>query len=296
MIFTVIKDVLSSLTSRRCQDESILELDYKLSSYQQALMKLCFSPLANWLLFVWACLLFINPFRFQFQFLSQFPILLNYIYSPNWSLGLSIGILLAYFIGLHNLAIAVTLYFVSQAEIHVVIGLFIIAGIFLGQNLRFVKLIIKLEGGIRKTLLYYSGIHFIALVAAIYLNTQFYIYLDIKRYFSASVFSHRFEFLVLSLVLFYLIQFVFLSLWGHFYIRRPIEPSRLEISYSTVKIFKQLSVREKIQIQLEKTILEKINNLEAHLKDSASQYLPQDIRRKAEKELSYLNMAKEELV
>lgn len=295
MIFTEIKSVLLSFYSQKSENEALLAFDFKLIDFKSSLMRLCFSPLANWPLFAWAVILYLNPFRYQLQLLGGFSNILAFLYSPQWAMGLSIGMILSYFVGAINIPIALILYFISQGEIHTLLGASLLAGLFMGRVLKYFKLTVKLEGQVKKMGLYYSLMQLLALPIAIAININIYQYMTFAGYFSRTLFAYRFEFIVLSLLVYYAIQFLLNAVWGHFYARKSEDPSSLFVFYSTAKVLRRMAFGSSLAHEMKGQVTVRLNELSHQLEDVSAALVPQHILQVAKIEKHYLELAQKSL-
>lgn len=295
MIFTQIKNVMKSLFSERAEHEALLVYDFKLADFKTSMMRLCFSPLANWPLFVVILLLYFNPFRYQFQILGGISGAVSFIYAPHWQIGLSFGIICSYFLGLINIPIAVALYFISQGEVHTIIAGSMIVGIFAGRSLKYFKLAVKLESEIRKMAIYFNILQLISLVAATFISLYIYEYMTAVGLFSRTLFAYRFEFISISLFVIYAIQFSLNGIWGHFYASKSFEPSKIQIYYSTAQILRRLSFGSAMKAELKQQVTTKESELKTQLADPSVAYLPKNILNTAKEEQAFLELAQKYL-
>ncbi len=250
MIFTQIKQTINKLGSQNAEHEALLSFDFNKLSLKEALMRLCFSPLANWILIVWMFILFFNPFRYEIQLLKGSAALLSFLYAPVWTTGLVIGIISSYFLRSYLITIAIILYFVSQSEIHTILGCSIIFGVFIGEILRRFKLGMSMKSQCRKIYLYYTGLQFIALCLSLFFTVNLYQFMDYSGMFSRTLFAYRFEFICLSVVIHFLLQFFINGVWGHFYSNLSFDPSEIQLRYSTAICFSQLNLNRRFKGQI----------------------------------------------
>ncbi len=290
-ISRAVKDNVLLLFSKKAEHEALLSYDFKMLDFKTALMRLCFSPFSNWPLLVLIAVLFLNPFRYQHQIFADIPSLIQFVYSPNWAAGIAIGIICSYFLGLINIPLALVLYFISQGDMHVILGASIVVGIFLGQPLKYLKLTARLEGKIRTVILYFSIVQFISVVISTLIGLQIYQFMNYAGYFSRTVFGYRLEFIVILLITMYLVQLLLYAMWGHFYSRKQEEPSQLNAFYSTALILRRLSYGKNFLKSLKAQASIKHVELSRQLQDESVSYLPRNILQTAETEKTYLEEA-----
>lgn len=295
MIFTQVKQVMKSLFSERAEHEALIAFDFKLTDFKTSLMKLCFSPLANWPILVFILILYFNPFRYQFQFLGGISGAISFIYSPHWQIGLSFGIICSYFLGLINIPIAIALYFISQGEIHTIISGSMIVGVFLGRSLKYFKLAVKLESQTKRILIYFNILQILSLALGTWFSLFIYEYMSAAGFFSRTLFAYRFEYVALSLAVIYGLQFLINGVWGHFYSRRSLEPSSLQVYYSSSQLLRRFSLSQSFKTQLQQQASTKLIELKNQLADSSSAYLPKNILSAAKEEQVFLELAQKYL-
>lgn len=291
MIFIQIKNVMKSFFSERAEHEALLAFDFKLADFKTALIRLCFSPLANWPLFVLILIFYFNPFRYHFQILNRFAGASSFIYAPQWQIGLSFGMICSYFLGLINIPIAVALYLISQGEVHTIIAGSMIVGVFAGRCLKYFKLAVKLQSETRSMALYFNLLQALSLVAATAINLYLFEYMTVVGLFSRSLYAYRFEFIAMNLVVIYALQLLFNTLWGHFYARKSFEPSKIQIYYSTAQVLRRFFIGSVFKNELKNQVKIKKTELQIQLEDSSMAYLPKNILNAAQKEKSFLDLA-----
>ena len=67
MVFEQLKLTLKSFSVLKNQHEALVTLDFDKSQRREALMRLCFSPMAAWLLILVLLLFIISPLRYHFS-------------------------------------------------------------------------------------------------------------------------------------------------------------------------------------------------------------------------------------
>ena len=282
---------MKSFFSEQAEHEALLAFDFKLTDFKTTLIRLCFSPLANWPLFILIFIFYFNPFRYQFQILSGIAEASSYIYGPHWQIGLSLGIICSYFLGLINIPIAGALYLISQGEVHTIIAGAMIVGVFIGRSLKYFKLILKLRSETRNMAVYFNLLQLFSLAAATLINLYVYEYMTVVGLFSRTLYAFRFEFIAMNLVVIYALQLLFNMLWGHFYSRKSFEPSKIQIYYSTAQILSRFYTGSAFKNDLMNQIKIKNAQLKIQLEDSSVTYLPKNILNAAQEEKAFLDLA-----
>ena len=110
-------------------------------------------------------------------------------------------------------------------------------------------------------------------------------------FFSRTLFANRFEFIVISLMGIYACQLILNMVWGHFYSRKTLEPSQVQMYYSTAHILGRLSFGQDMKKQLKQQADTKLNELTVQLADTSISYLPKNILNSAKEEKSLLEQA-----
>ena len=291
MIFTQIKNVTKAFFSEQAEHEALLAFDFKMIDFKTALLRLCFSPMANWPLFILILIFYFNPFRYQFQILSEIAGASSFIYAPHWQIGLSFGIICSYFLGLINIPIAVALYLISQGEVHTIIAGSMIVGVFAGRSLKYFKLMVKLQSETRSMAVYFNLLQLLSLFAATLINLYLFEYMSVVGLFSRTLYAYRFEFIAMNLVVIYALQLLINMLWGHFYARKSFEPSKIQIYYSTAQVLRRFFIGSAFKNKLETQVKIKKAELQIQLEDSSVAYLPRNILNAAQEEKAFLDLA-----
>ncbi len=262
MIAQQIKKILLQFSASKVQHESLVAYDFKMTDKKSALMQMCFSALANWSLIIIFALLYINPLRYQFSIHSFFEAdsrLVFWAYSENFLWGFLIFTVLASLVNIEILWLSILAWLISNGEIHVLISVGGVTGVFFASARRNLKLMTFMQSKIKKVWMYFS----LAQIAAVFTSAilNYFIYVNLKNfgYFSTTMTINRFEFFIFAVALHNFIQFVVLSLWGHFYARYTTEPSDWIISYSSAEILNKLSLSRKFKFELKDFCQQKLN-------------------------------------
>ena len=261
MIAEEIKKVFRVCSSNRVQHQSLVGLDFKIADERNILFRLCFSVLANWPLAIVLLILYLNPYRYQLLLQSLFPTdnqLLLWSYSENFVMAFLICTIIGSLLGFEILWLSIIAWLVSNGEIHVLISVGAASGIIFSSARRNLKLISLLQAKMKNTWMYFSLLQMVSACLSSLMNYFLYVNLKNFGFFSATMSINRYEFFVLSVCIHYATQFVVLSIWGHFYSRRKVEPADWKISYSTADMIKKLNLSREFKFQLKLFCQEKL--------------------------------------
>lgn len=256
-----IKNVIKKFFAAQVQHESLVALDFKIITEKNALIQMCFSTLANWSwIFIFGAL-YLNPFRYQFSLQSMVQSdsrIMMWAYSENFFLGFVILLFLASVINIEILWLTIVAWLISNGEVHILISLGAVSAIFFASARRNLKLISALKDETKKTWMYFSLIQVLSVLVSAAINYILYFNLKNLGYFSSTMAVNRFEVFVLAVFIHQLSQFLFLSIWGHFYSRRLVEPADWKVSYSTAAILPRLILGSKFKQELKNLSKDKI--------------------------------------
>jgi hypothetical protein len=266
MVFEQLKLTLKSFSIIKNQHEALVTLDFDKSQRREALMRLCFSVMAAWPLFVVLLLFFVNPLRYHFSLTAMLGMdnlivrtLLgtDLLYAAVLS---GLVFVISYFSRKEFLLIGMVGFLVSQGDMHVFLGLLLLACIVLARiftNLRWVR---SLESYSKTIWLITSSISFLTWAIAVHFSFELYRSLLQAGYFSQSMYANRLELFILVVALYYGLELLILSAWGHFYTQKNPEPSDFSIQYSTSLILKKLSLSKSFKEELKSQVIVTKNN------------------------------------
>lgn len=297
MVIDVIKSVLKKGFVRISQDESLVTYDFLITSPQKALMQFCFSTLNRWWIFLVIGLIAISPLRHQFsihQLWGPDHWMVGVMYSGKLLIPFVVFLFLSVIFGSHTVWVLVLFYLMAQGDVHVLFGLAGLSGIFLADARRFLKKSTQIRGLVRNVVLWIAGVHVLSLVISSFLN--FYLYQSFYNlgYFAGSIYENRFEFLVLALFVHYVVQFVGLSIWGHFYSRQKQDPSMWNLKYSTGSVLNLFWFSRSFKHDLHRVIDEKLKTT-YHQEPQDQKGLPQKLIELYLEEKSFLQDAQTHL-
>lgn len=262
MIIEQLKKIIRKMSAARVQHEALVETDFKLVDEKSGLMQLCFSVFAQWPVAVMLFIIFVNPLRYQMSIQSLLGFdgrMMMWTFSENFLLGYVVFAILGSLIKIELLWLSIIAFLISNGEIHVLIAVGAATGVFFSTARRNLNLISALEGRIKGTWIFYAALQMVLVFIAA--AVSYIIYLNLKNFgfFNATMYVNRYEFFSLAVLIHYSIQFLGLSVWGHFYARRKIDPSDWKISYSSGLILSRLSLSSSFKEQLKAFIDDKMS-------------------------------------
>lgn len=296
MVFEQLKLTLKSFSILKNQHQALVTLDFDRNQSREALMRLCFSPLAAWPLVLVLVFLIINPMRYHFsinQVLGMENWLVLTLFGADWLYAAVLTaavFLISFFTRKEFLMISVLGFLIAQGDIHLFLALAMLATIVLSRiliNLRWIRF---LESYAKNVWVVTSLLSFISWALAVHLSFELYRYLLQAGFFSQSMHANRLEFFILAVCLYYGLEFLTLSIWGHFYIQKNPEPSQLAIKYSSSAILTKLSLGKAFKDDLRDQIIVVKNNQRVY-ENADLDLLPKRLVDLHRKEESFLTKA-----
>ena len=296
MVFNQLKLTLKSFSVLKNQHEALVTLDFDKTQRREALMRLCFSPLAAWPLLVVLLLLIVNPVRYHFsltQMLGMENPIVYTLFGMDWLYAsiLTAAVFVLSFLTRKELVIIAFIgYFISQGDMHLLIGLSLLACTILARILTNLRWIRSLESYSKSIWLLTGFISFISWAAAVHLSFEFYNSLSRAGYFSQSMFANRLEFFILVVCMYYGFELIVLSVWGHFYTMKNPEPSDFSIKYSSSSLLNKLSLSRAFKDDLKDQVIVIKNNQRVY-ENADLDLLPKRLVELHRKEESFLTKA-----
>ncbi len=266
MVFEQLKLTLKSFSILKNQHQALVTLDFDSNQRREALMRLCFSPLAAWPLLLVLLFFIINPLRYHFslsQTLGMDNILVQTLFGMDWLYAAILAVVVfavSYFSRKEFIVIAIVGFLISQGDMHLLLGIILLACIVLARiflNLRWVR---SLESYSKGTWLVTGLLSFVSWALAVHLSFEFYNYLLQAGYFRQSMYANRLEVFILTVCMYYGLELVVLSVWGHFYTKKNPEPSNFAIKYSTSVLLKKLTLGKAFKEDLRDQVIVIKNN------------------------------------
>ncbi len=307
LIIAAVKEALLSFFPNRSYYEAMMKYDFKIGLPRQNLMQLCFSPLAAWTLFVLLGLVYIDPTKYFFSLqkaLGPESYMSTFLLSGQVSIMMGsffVFYFLEWILRKEYLLVVLVFYFLAKSDIHIHLATSAILGIYFSKSCYLWWFHVDLESESRKiwkavTNLLLLNWLIISIITLLSLD-----YLQANHFFSGSMAQNRFEFLLLVIFAMYLGVFLLLSLWGHFFARRKIEPSLLPIYYSTEKWILRFKMsaylKRLLKVRIDAVLPEHLKSSEkfAEIKDQSPGLSLSYLVTTLKKEISYLQEASSRL-
>lgn len=266
MIFGQLKLTLKSFSVMKNQHEALVTLDFDQNQRREALMRLCFSPLSAWLLIIFLVALIVNPLRYHFSLtaaLGMENIIVLTLLGTDWLYALVLAIVFftgSFLTRKEFVFIGFIGFLISQGDMHLFLGLLLLAAVILARvftNLRWVR---SLESYSKNVWLITSGLGFVTWALAFHFSLELYRSLLQGGYFAQSMYANRLEVFILAVIMYYGLELVILSVWGHFYMQKNPEPSEFAIKYSSGLILKKLLLSKSFKEELKSQVIVTKNN------------------------------------
>lgn len=300
MVFEQIKLTLKSGSVLKNQHQAVVTLDFDKTQRHQALMRLCFSPLAAWPLLLALLVFMINPLRYHLslsQILGVENIVVQLLFGMDWLFAGFISLaffLITYFFKLELALLAFTGYLLSQGDMHLFLGIVLLACILLARILTNLRWVGFLESYTKSVWLVTSCLSFAAWALSAYFSFELYKMLLQGGYFTQSMYTNRLETFILIVCIYYGLELIILSVWGHFYVQKKSEPSEFLVQYSTSRILKKLHLGKAFKAKLKEKVIELQKGKRA-FGSSDLDLLPKRLVELHKKEESFLTQAVSDL-
>ncbi len=227
MTFNEIKDeiaiVVKSWSPEKVQNKAFADLSNSQPDRRRILLRMCFSVLAAWPVYVIFLLLYFNPFRYHFslhRLFSEGSPISQFMFGENILITFIVVLILASLLPFEIIWLTLLGYLISNAEIHLTLALTGVCAVFFALARANLKHSMLLSSKAKNTLMMYSGLQIVSVVLAT--AVIFFLYKNMREagYFSTSIMANRFEFFVLAVFIQHFLQLFILSLWGHYVSRR----------------------------------------------------------------------------
>lgn len=287
----------------RSIEEGLVNFDFQLKPEKQSLMQICFSPVAGWLSVVIMLVALFSPFRYQFtlvQFLGFDHSIILFLMQSSLRaecITFVVFLILARVVRFEFLGILILAWLLGNGDIHIVLAQSGLLGILFSQIRSQLTWLGKTEGAVKKVIQWTVILQFVAFFIFVFLSWLLLANVRASGLFDQSMRSYRLEYLILAYLIYQLLVFTILSVWGHFYSRRKPDPSVWSLKYSSVLIMPQFFLSTTFQNLFEA----KVNELfvqrqkqDADLKsdDPAFKIIPHKLREMQKQETEFLTLAK----
>lgn len=311
-VISAITSVLKTFSASRAMMESMMAIDFKMDELRDALMRMSFASLASWpvvLMLIYFCF---DPTRsiwslqgFLSKIDSQVGLWLYEVSIGSLTIVFLFFFLIEWFLRKEYWLVFIILFLQSRSDIHLTFSLVAFLAIYFSQSCYLWWFHIELKSVTLKRWLGLTNGLYISWLISTCLTLAGYFYLQKKGYFSFSITANRYEFLFLSIFLFYFLRFFVSSIWGHFYYQKwistKLEPTDLQIHYSTTTWL----LRFKMQRKFKALLKEKINTVlpdydqklsdYLKLKDQGPVSIPDTVIKAFQQEWEYLKLASQRL-
>lgn len=228
MIITQISKAMLSFSVFKNQTVALADLSKSHAPLERraAFMRLCFSPLASWILFFIFFAVYLNPFRYHMSLVQglglQNPFVdILYLGNFNGLVMLTITFaVLSYLLKLEFILLALIGILLAQGDMNVVVAFILFFAVITARSIDLVTTVRKTTQSIRKLWVIYNFINTIVVFVTMATAYWLFNYLNYNGYYAQSVYANRYESYVLLVFLHYTYQLVLLSVWGHFYNRK----------------------------------------------------------------------------
>lgn len=296
MVFDQLKLTLKSCSILKNQHEALVTLDFDKNQRREALMRFCFSPLAAWPLLAVLLLFIVNPLRYHFsltQMLGMENVIVQTLFGMDWlyaSILMALVFAVSFVTRKELIILGIVGFLISQGDMHLLIGLSLVACTILARILTNLRWIRSLESFSKGVWVVTGLIGFIVWAATVHLSFEFYNALLRAGYFSQSMFANRLEFFILVVCMYYGFELIVLSVWGHFYTMKNPEPSDFSIKYSTSLLLNKLSLGSSFKEDLKDQVIVIKNNQRVY-ENADLDLLPKRLVELHRKEESFLTKA-----
>lgn len=238
-ILFALKEVFLSYTPSRSFIEAMMKYDFKIGEAKTSIMQLCFSNLASWPLVIILLVIGLDPFKVSFSLVNllsfENPVVLFLL--DGRQLNMVMFFLLFYFlewiIRKEYILIAIVFYFLNRGELHIHLATAAVLAVYLSRINYLWWLSVDSESETKKIWKAAGILQFVSWLIVSVTAIGALDYIQINGLFSQKGHLSRFNFLCVTILLYHACSHLFLSLWGHFYFQKKLEPTKLPTHYST---------------------------------------------------------------
>jgi hypothetical protein len=265
-ILLALKETFLSYSPSRSLIEGMMKYDFKVGVPRVNLMQLCFSNLAAWPLIIVIALIHLDPFKYSWTLVSlisfENPVILFLL---DGRLGAMVWFFVIFFIiewliRKEYVLLALIFYFLNKGELHIHLASVGVLAIYLSRISYLWWLSLDALSETQKIWKSVSILQFVAWIVTTICILNALDYIQLNFLFNENSDLSRFNFLCIVVVLYHVCSHLFLSLWGHFYFQKKIEPSNLPTYYSTahwilrfnMSYYLQKLLKNKLSAQSEK--------------------------------------------
>lgn len=296
MVIEQLKLTLKSFSIIKNQHEALVTLDFDKSQRREALMRLCFSPLAAWPLFVVLLFFIINPLRYHFSLTAMVGmenVIVQTLLGTDWLYAAffsAIVFTVSFLTRKEFILLGLVGFMISQGDMHLFLGLSLAACIILARVFTNIRWIRHLESYSKSVWLITSALSFISWALSVHFSFEVYRRLLQAGFFSHSMYANRLEVFILAVCIYYALELVILSVWGHFYTLKNPEPSDFSVKYSSSRLLKKLSLSKGFKEDLKDQVIVIKNNQRVY-ENADLDLLPKRLVELHRKEETFLTQA-----
>lgn len=303
IIIKAASHVMRQLSPATVLLESTFCYDFKIGNQQQNSMQICFSYLSVWLFLLVALLLPFDPTKNSWSLIHLLSEENNFVLAlldgrlPMLFLAFGIFFVVEWLIRSELIISLVILYFLSRAEVHVSLALMALWGVFLARICYQWWALFDLKGSVRHVWNRVNLIQLVSFFISILISLWCLNFLLINHFFDASSGLTRLNFVISMLCLFFGLNQLLLSIWGHFYFNKTQDPSVIEISYSTCRWILRFSISNYLISELKKVIEVQLPKRKAQIAEllELTMHQTEMLRRPLQSELEHLTEASQRI-
>lgn len=274
-IFFVLKEVFLSYTPARSLIESMMKYDFKIGEMKTNLMQICFSNLASWPLIPILFIIYLDPFKYSWSlvgllsFENPFVLLLLDGRISNMIVFFFIFFILEWVFRKEYILIAAVFYFLNRSELHIHLATVAVFAIYFSRICYLWWFSVDSESETKKIWKSVSILQTCAWFFVGFATITALDFVQLNHLFNRNGELSRFNFLCIAILLYHGFSHLFLSLWGHFYSQKKIEPSHLPTYYSTANWLLRFNMSYYLQRLLKTQVSQQ---LQKHLNSEAQLY------------------------
>jgi hypothetical protein len=252
--------------------ESIFKWDFKEGDSRENLMQLCFSSLSVWFLLVILLVISLDPFAAgaysNMDAFAENRILLFLLdgHMPHMIAVFAVAFVVTWLFRQEILFTAVLAYLVKHSWLHINLAVAGTLAILLSSLCYRWWAVMDIKSEARKI---WNRIHQLQLISFIF--TFFYSFYELDFMLVNGILGdrgiiNRVHFLIFVLVIYYALNFILMSIYGHFYFHQKKEPSEIQVYFSTSNWILRFKLSESLRAALKKKAENEMVKHQTHLK------------------------------
>ncbi len=259
-----LKAVFLAFYPTRSFVEAMLKYDFKIGDAKANLMQLCFSNLASWPLLLILLAVYFDPFKNSWSLLEllsfENPAVLFLLDGRffNMLVFFLIFYIAEWLIRKEYILIGLIFYFLHRSEFHIHLATVALLAVYLSRISYLGWFSVDLKSSTKKIWKTISVLQLSAWGLVSFTTISALDFIQTNYLFSEATEFSRFNFLCLTVLLYYVFSHLFLSLWGHFYLQKKQEPAALPVYYSTANWLRRFKLSYYLQSLLKSCIAEQL--------------------------------------